>query len=219
MFLVCDLETTSSNVNNAKILTGTFLAVDSNLQAVAEKRIKCRPWRWDDEAEQASRIHGITQDMTYKWPTFQEILPDLFQWFSIYEFRHFVCHAKRDMFGKKTTFDHAVIRLNLFPSDYYWQFVNTFRERNIISTHSLAMYLDNLYNFEKRDLKSVCNRLGIKLDNHHDDRADAYACYEVFRILYPQINLSDFINKDYYHLEVLNEAPKSKKSKRSNARS
>lgn len=205
MFLVCDLETTSANVNNAQIISGTFLVVDENLNLLCEKRIKCRPWKWDEEAEQASKIHGITKKMTQDWPIFLDVLPDLFQFFSIYNLRHFVCHAKRDMFGKKTTFDHSVIRLNLFPSDFYWEFVNTFKERNIISTHSLAVYLDKRYNFYKRDLKSLCNQLGIALNNHHDDRSDAIACYEIFKILYPQVNLSDFINKDYYHMEVLNE--------------
>jgi DNA polymerase III epsilon subunit-like protein len=212
MFLVCDLETTSANVNNAQIITGTFLAVDKDFKLLAEKRIKCKPWKWDSEADQASNIHGITKDMVINWPSFFEILPDLFQWLEIYDLKHFVCHSKRDMFGKKTTFDHAVIRLNLFPSDYYWKFVNMFNERNIISTHSLALYLDNIYNFTKKDLKSISTALGIALDNHHDDRQDAIACYEILKKLFPKINLTDFINKDYYHIGVLNERRKKSDS-------
>jgi DNA polymerase III epsilon subunit-like protein len=205
MFCVVDLETTSNNVTNAQIITGTFLAVDEKLNLIAEKRIQCKPWRWDDDAVQASRIHGITKEMTDKWQSFNSILPSLFDWFGMYNFRHFVCHAKRDMYGKKTTYDHAVIRLNLFPSDYYWKFVNTFNERNIISTHSLASYLDSSYNFPKKDLKSIATTLGIKLDNHHDDRADAIACYEIFKTLYPKVSMSDFVNWDFYKLEVSNE--------------
>lgn len=185
MYCVVDLETTSSNVNNAQIITGTFLAVDKDLNLIAEKRIKCKPFRWDSEADEASRIHGTTKEMTNSWESLFSQLPRLFDWFGLYNFKHFVCHAKRDMFGKKTTFDHAVIRLNLFPSDYYWGFVNTFNERNIISTHSLVTYLGSRYNFDKKNLKSVCETLGVKLDNHHDDRADAIACYELIKKLLP----------------------------------
>lgn len=205
MFCIVDIETTSSNVNNAQIITATFLAVDSDLDLIAEKRIKCKPFNWNKEADEASKIHGITQDMCRNWPLFIDVLPELFDWFGIYNFKHFVCHAKRDMFGKKTTFDHAVIRLNLFPSDYYWNFVNTFNERNIISTHSLATYLNSRYNFDKKDLKSVCKTLGVTLDNHHDDKSDAIACYDIFRILYPQVNLTEFVNYDFYKLNVIDE--------------
>jgi DNA polymerase III epsilon subunit-like protein len=202
MFCVVDLETTSSNVNNALILTGTFLAVDKDLNLVSENRIRCKPFKWDREADEASRIHRITRDMTQSWEPLSKQLPSLFSWIKEHNFKHFVCHAKRDMFGKKTTFDHAVIRLNLFPSEFYWQFVNTFNERNILSTHSLAMYLDKHYNFEKRDLKSICKTLGVTLTDHHDDRADAIACYEIFKILYPKVDLTDFVNWDFYKINA-----------------
>ena len=205
MFCVVDLETTSGNVNNAEILSGTFLAVDSTLMILDEYQIKCRPMKWNDEAIESIKIHGITQQMTVGLPLFTEVKDELFKWFKRYMFKHFVCHAKRDMYGKKTTFDHAVIRLNLFPSDQYWAFVNMFNERNIISTHSLASYLDNKYNFEKKDLKTIARQLGVKLENHHNDRDDAIACYEIFKIMFPQVNLTEFINWDYYKIEVLND--------------
>jgi DNA polymerase III epsilon subunit-like protein len=205
MFCVVDLETTSGNVSNAEILSGTFLAIDSTFLVLDEYQIKCRPRKWTEEAIESTKIHGITQQMTMGLPLFSEVQDDLFKWFKKFMFKHFVCHAKRDMYGKKTTFDHAVIRLNLFPSAQYWDFVNMFNERNIISTHSLASYLDKKYNFEKKDLKTVARQLGVTLENHHDDREDAIACYEIFKIMFPQVNLTEFINWDYYKIEVLNE--------------
>lgn len=205
MYLVCDLECTSPQPLVAQILSGTFIAVDKDLGPISEFNVRCRPFRWDKDAEDSSKIHGITREMVEGLPLFHEELDRLFSWLSIYPFKHFVCHARRDMFGKRTTYDHAVLRTSIFPSDKYWVFTAMFREIDIISTHSLAMYLDKMFNFDKKDLKSVCHTLGIELKNHHSDRDDAYACLEILKRLLPMVEMREFLDWDNYRLEVLNE--------------
>jgi DNA polymerase III epsilon subunit-like protein len=196
-------------------LTGTFLAVNEALEVVGEHQLRCRPSRWDKDAEEAYYIHRISRDQAYQFPPFWDSMKGLFSWFKKYEMKYFVCHSKRDMFGKMTTFDHSVIRMNLFPSDAYHVFVNQFRERNIISTHSLAKFTG--LQAERLDLKSICKHLGIELTNHHDARHDAYACYYVFKRLINNVDLSEFINWDYYKIREVQNG-KSKRTKPKNSK-
>lgn len=205
MFCVVDLETTGTNPSTSAILTGTFLILNESLTIVANKRIQCRPWKWTDEADQASYVHGITKEMTEDWPLFSDIAHDLIRFFLDHQCRYFVCHAKRDAFGKMVTFDHAFLKMALFPTDLYWDFLQIFPEKKIISTHSLASYFQSDYDFEKKDLKSVARSLGVTLTNHHDDRDDAFACYEIFKKLYPRIDLNEFLDQDFYKLGGNNE--------------
>ena len=200
MFCVVDLETTGTNPSSSSILTGTFIAVNSALTIVSMYKIKCRPWKWTEEAEQAAHIHGITKEMTETWPTFHDQVPDLMRFFKDHELKYFVCHAKRDAFGKMVTFDHAMLKMALFPTDEYWFFLQRFPESKIISTHSLAKYFQADYDFQKRDLKSVAQSLGVALTKHHDDEADAMACYGIFKKLYPRVNLDEFLDQDFYKL-------------------
>jgi DNA polymerase III epsilon subunit-like protein len=213
MFMICDLETTGRNPLSAEVLTGSFLAVNEAMQIVDEMHIMCKPEVWGAEAEAASNIHGITQEMVKDCPSFNQVKTELLHWFGYFPFKHFVCHAKQIGFGKKVTFDHAVLRLNLFPSEDYYTFGKIFRESEIISTHSLALHHESKYNFEKRDLKTVCRTLGVELGNHHDAKSDALACYEIFKILYPQTDLGQFFGGNYDDTDADNQPPKRKSNK------
>ena len=48
------------------------------------------------------------------------------------------------------------------------------------------MAIEKFTKLKKRDLKSVSEYYQVELNNHHDAKSDATACFEIFRKMYSE---------------------------------
>jgi DNA polymerase III epsilon subunit-like protein len=195
--IIFDLETTGTNVFDAEIITGHFLAVDSKFNLRSEYVIQCNPWKWSYEAEQ---IHGITKEQASKYKKFSEVYPGLLTWLQAMDDNQMWMHTNAKMFGKLTFYDHAVLRLRMMDmgDEPYFEI----EKHKPYSTHTLCKVLQSHFNFEGFSLDLICKELGIEL-KHHDAKSDTFACYEIIKKLLPMTTLEDLYN---YEREVENES-------------
>jgi DNA polymerase III epsilon subunit-like protein len=210
-YLVVDLETTDRVSLNAQLITGYFLLVDKNLKIIKEYELKARPMIWDKQAEDSVAIHGIGYDQCKSFPIHGQAMQDLYKWFVTLPTCHFVAHANRTIFGKFSTYDYAVLTSNLFYYSYQFMLYSRCPTKSIISTHSLAKYLNLSCNY---DLKSLSSYLGLNAFTHHDAKADTLVCYEIFKRLIKEVDIEDFLNKENFNLGVQNETAKKARSTR-----
>jgi DNA polymerase III epsilon subunit-like protein len=201
-FIVVDLETTSREPSGASILTGCFLHCDSDLNIIDRLDIKSKYRLWNVEAEQASAIHGISEQEARKFPLWSEVGQRLSDWLDIKPISHFVCHSNRTIFGKFHTYDYAVLKYNLFDLNLHWNLYRTCPEWMILSTHSLAKHLAiELGLGRELNLKSLSTSLGLKEFDHHDASADALKALEILKILLPRTDVRKFLDKEYFKLQ------------------
>lgn len=163
-----DLETTDKNPNACEILTGYFKTVHvASKQPIDDLYITSRPEKY---LKASYEIHGISfgeaMNFENKWVAFKKILN--------YLIKHDVtlcCHAAWEMFGKAGYFDWQVIKLQAFhqsPETFNW-FNQKFRDRKVISTHTMAKEKLTLPNYS---LKSISDYYGFNY-KPHDCREDA----------------------------------------------
>jgi len=210
-FLVCDLETTNREAIRSEIISGHFMYLDHGLNIVDQYEFKSRPELWDNEAEQASKIHLISYDDAMQFPDKEQAYNDLCQWLSTLNAGHFVAHGNRKIFGKFSTYDYSALIVGLFDANYYFEFIAKFRPKDIISTHSLAKYL-NLPS--KYDLKSLAEYFKLGEFDHHDAKSDCLICYELLKRMLPEVDLVDFFESEYYTKERSENDKKPKRVKK-----
>lgn len=189
-FLVCDLETTNKNPMMAEIITGHFLYLDDSLNIVDQYEFKTKPQLWDKSAEETSQIHGITYHDCQSFPHSHTAYPPLIDWLNSLKQSHFVCHAKRRIFGKFSSYDYTVLNLMMLDHGWLFEFGAKFRRHNIISTHSLASYLKAPAPY---GLKALAETYKLPAFEHHDAKADCLTCYELLKKMLPQIDLNEFL--------------------------
>lgn len=217
--LVCDLETTNKDPMMAEIITGHFLYLDESLNIVDEYSFKCRPMLWNKDADDASLIHGITYHDCQSFPHSHTAYPPLIDWLNSLNQSHFVCHAKRRIFGKFSSYDYAILNLMMLDHDWLYEFGAKFHRKKIISTHSLATYLKAPSPY---GLKALAETYKLPSFEHHDAKADCLTCYELLKIMLPQVNIEEFLEDENFKLGsenvTTNKRAKSKssKSKRNN---
>jgi DNA polymerase III alpha subunit (gram-positive type) len=197
-FIIVDLETTDKVVSNAQIITGCFIHCDKDLNIIDRLDIQSKPSKWDKTADQASLIHGITWDQAKKFDPWYKVGNHLASWLKSKPTSHFVCHANRSIFGQFYCFDYAVLKYNLFDLDHHWDLYKSCPESQILSTHSIAKHLDIQFGFDKLNLKSISETLGLKDFDHHDASADALKCLEILKIFLPRMNVDEFLDKEYF---------------------
>ena len=216
-FLVCDIETTNKEPMRAEIITAHFLYLDGSLNIIDEYSFKCRPQLWGKEAEEASLIHGITFHDCQAFPSAQEAYPELIEWISTLDESHFVCHAKRKIFGKFSSYDYAVLNLMMLDHDWLFEFGIKLPRKKIISTHSLATYLKAPTPY---GLKALSETYKLPAFEHHDAKADCLTCYELLKRMIPQVDLKEFLDWENFNQWSENDTTdqraksKPKKSKR-----
>lgn len=225
MFLVCDLETTSAKPGSAQILTGHFIVLDESLREVDEYGIQVRPYSWDRDADEASKIHKISRETAMSFPhTWDRVGPKLFSWLKKYR-GHFVCHSNRTIFRKQdngrslASFDYAVLKTHLLDLNLYHEFVRLFPESKILSTHSIANFVADQFPFDGNlDLKNIATVLRLGSFDHHDAKADAVICSLVLKQLLPLINLERFLNWENFKIsEVHNDSSRTRNIDLANA--
>ncbi|MGX6961865.1 3'-5' exonuclease [Vagococcus xieshaowenii] len=107
------------------------------------------------------QVHGIKPEMVKNAPTFSEIWPELAQYF---QSQHLVV-------AHNAPFDNGVLRGCL---DYYGLPEAHFQSLCTVRS-SRKLFPD----FENHRLNTVCQHLGITLDNHHDALEDSVACANI----------------------------------------
>ena len=189
--IIFDLETTGTNVYEAEIITGYFLACDPVTFAIrGEFELKCQPWRWSYEAQ---KIHGITKEEASKWPLFREVYDKLLSWLRSQEAAEIWMHSNAKMYGKLTYFDYTVLRLRMMDmGDLPYFEIQRLRP---YSAHSLAKVLQDRFAFEGFSLNNICKTLNIDL-NHHNAKSDTLACHQIIKKLLPMTSREQLENYD-----------------------
>lgn len=192
-FLVVDVETTNKNPSLCEIIEAAAIAYDSDTKEefVFHKMFNAR--RWDREAEEASLIHGIKKDQLVALPYFTNDGNPLLDFIrdNIDDGSFFCCHSHRKIFGKFSSYDYTAIRVGLFPN--HFDLYKKLPTGNIISTHSLAKYLDVP---GKLDLSSLAQYFNLKKFNHHSAMDDAEVCLELLKIMLPKVDLMKFLEEE-----------------------
>ena len=188
--VVCDLETTSKSVYDAEIIEGHFIAIDDSLNVLSTFELKCNPRKWSDEAE---LIHNIPYSVACKYPSFSESYTGLMNWIQANKVTKFWCYSNVNMFGKRTYYDHAVLRMNMYNmGDVPYFFIENLRP---YSVHTLCKMFSSSYNFENHKLSSICQTMGIEL-NAHNAKSDCEATLEILKVLLPKTTLEDVYKKE-----------------------
>jgi DNA polymerase III epsilon subunit-like protein len=188
-FLVCDFETTNKEALLGEILTGHFIYLDQNLNPIDQYEFRAKPRIWDQGADEASKIHGISSFDTITFPEFNQAYSNLWSWLSSLENSYFVAHANRKIFGKFTTYDYAILNLMLFDFGKSFEFGLKFRRENIISTHSLAKFLSLPCGY---DLKSIATYYGLSF-LHHNAKDDCIVTNEIFKKMVTRVEIDKFL--------------------------
>ena len=225
-FIVVDLECTDKIISNAQILTGCFLHCDQDLNVIDRFDLQARPQIWDKSADFSTSIHGISRELAMSFPVWKKSGAKLVQWMKSKPKSYFVCHSNRTIFGKFYTYDYAVLKTQLFDLGLHWDLYRTCPERMIISTHSIAKHISHQMDLgSSLDLKSLSDKLGLKLKNHHNAESDALMCLEILKRLLPHTDLEEFFNKEYFKLQGdnddtsrINQSRKTKSRKSKNDR-
>lgn len=170
-FLFFDLETTSLNPMTGEIITGYFIHTDNKLTKRAEFKLQTKPEVWSKDAE---KVHGISKAKASTFPSLRESIDALMSWAP--KTSTLVCHAS---YNFNYYFDCAFLQMALHRLDRTHDYWVRFPNRK--STVTMARQV--LKRQKGNDLKSLCDKLNIKLERHHDAKQDAIACYEVFKEL------------------------------------
>jgi DNA polymerase III subunit alpha, Gram-positive type len=185
-FVVVDIESTSKFPLNAEMLTADFIVLNSDLAAVDQASFKFRPRIWNKDAEEAVTIHGITREMAYKFNPYHEEIRRLFNWLLQYR-GYLVAHNNRQF---NSSYDQCILRSHALDNGFYFELGQNFRERDYISTHSLAKFLN--VGAENYRLDTLCKFFNIRQEAHHNSFDDAKVTVQLFRKLFPQVNINDF---------------------------
>ncbi len=178
----CDLETTGLDVYGSEILTGHFIACDySTLGKRRELSLKFRPNKWDDQAENSVKIHGITHTEAMKFPDKSESLSRLLMWTSPRSV--LCCHANINTMLGAILFDVALLKTQCLYSGLLWRFNKLFPFVNE-STHTFAREAKNrgFINPQGFRLNELAEYFKITL-KHHDARSDCAAAESIYRKL------------------------------------
>lgn len=229
-FLIADLENTGVNPMASELLTGSFIYCDSELNVLDIYELESRPRKWDKEAEESVAIHGIDHATAMRFMPFQNAMAGLTAWPDTLEPSHFVCHANR-MAGNFrddrpkagwSTFDWAFLLAALLDYGAHDKLYRAAPCKSILSTHSLAKYLRLPCEYNLKAIAVYLKLLipGAKPDlfflpngtafNHHDAAADAILCYDILKILLPQINLEEFL--DFENFKIRKEEENEEES-------
>jgi DNA polymerase III alpha subunit (gram-positive type) len=200
MYLITDLETTSIRASSAEILTADFIYLDENLNEVEKASFKIRPRYWSKDADEASKIHGITREQAFSFDPYIVAIRAMFDYILKFNSVHMVAHTNR-MFN--SSYDQSILRMHALDNNLYFDFAKSFPERKYISTHSLAKYKNVTC---KYDLASLCNYFNIKQNNHHSSEDDVRVTAQLFKILMKDTDLDQFYK--YEHKEDVNETTK-----------
>jgi DNA polymerase III epsilon subunit-like protein len=156
------------------------IKLDENFTATNSVVYRMRPTLWDNFADDAARIHGISKEVAMSYPPKGVGLEDFLAWVGTPH--TFVCHANKHA-GRFAAFDYAALQVQYLDNFLaggkadHFQFARLFR--HVVSTHTLAMATMQLDGYS---LDKVCRHIGFDL-KHHDAVSDAEACAAILRFV------------------------------------
>ena len=155
-FIAMDFETANAARHSACSIALVFV---QDSQIVGKYYSLLRPdtdFHWRN-----IQVHGIKPEMVENAPTFAEIWPDLAPYFQ----------ASHLIVAHNAPFDNSVLKGCL---DYYG-----FSEAHYQSICTVRSSRKLFPDFENHRLNTVCEHLGIDLENHHDALEDSLACANI----------------------------------------
>lgn len=176
-FFVCDFETTGLEQFRAEPITMFGLMVNEELDIEKEIDIKFRPtgeWSLDAQA-----VHGITESKARLFPPQIDGLQRICE--EVPKGSWLTCHARGTKSGY---FDKQIMEALFVVNDMRFEFFDYFPYS--LSTHTIYKDMMNdkkVPKIKSLTLPSICNSLGVKVENHHDAKADTYMAYEAMRAL------------------------------------
>ena len=179
-FCVVDIESTGRLPMSCEPLVIAAIKLDENLEATDSVVYRMRPTLWDNFADDAARVHGISKEVAMSYPPKSAGLEDFLAWVGTPH--TFVCHANKHA-GRFAAFDYAALQVQYLDNFLaggkadHFQFARLFR--HVLSTHTLAMATMQLDGYS---LDKVCRHIGFDL-KHHDAVSDAEACAAILRFV------------------------------------
>lgn len=174
VYAVTDIETSGLENGIDEILTAHIILTDG-VNLLSEKSFNFKPKRITNSYLEAYKIHKISIAQARKFNNKEDELNSLLAF--VPDNSIMVCHSKKT----DHYFDYGFLFMEFELYDNRLNFYKMFK--HCLSTHTLCKEFTKL---KKRDLKSVCLYYEVELDNHHDAKSDAIACFEVFRKMYSE---------------------------------
>ena len=210
-YVVFDLETSSKFPLNAEILTADFIVLDESLNQVDAASFAIRPRIWNKDAEEAVAIHGITREQAYKFNPYHDEIRRLFKWLLQYR-GHLVAHNNRQF---NSSYDQCILRSHALDNGFYFELGQNFRERDYISTHSLAKFLN--VPVDDYRLPTLCKYFRINQLAHHSSQDDARVTVELFKKLIVQVDINKFFGHERREHDTT-DSKRPEKRKRQNSK-
>lgn len=194
-FLVVDCETSGTRITDVEILTLHAVLLDDKLTFIKEEGFKFKPTTWKSHYDEAFEIHKISKITAMGFPDKEKELNRFVKW--IPEKSILVCHSNKQNIDGFYAFDSAMLVWEFLCCDI----LGLYREKIsefVLSTHEAAQVLNRqgvinipsaIKDGNKRasvdlSLKGLCKYFGIELNNHHDAKEDAWACYNILKKIY-----------------------------------
>lgn len=186
-FCFVDEETSGLRIEDNEILSLAAIKTDKQLSILDSKTFYFRPECWKPHYDGAVNIHGITRAHSISFPDKKKSMQEFLDWVELPHY--FICHSKKENFGKEFSFDFAFLEMQCLDMDLLFRFRGLLGAKSL-STHKIAQtYYSNHkvgFNAEKGrpklGLSHLCNYFGIELE-HHNAESDVRACLEIARRL------------------------------------
>lgn len=169
MFAIVDIETTGGTPQQSGI-TEIAVIVTDGYEIIEEYSTLINPQK--NIHPYVSKLTGITNDMVANAPVFEEVADKLYK---ITDNRIFVAH--------NVAFDYGILR-NMF-----YDIGKTFN-RNLLCTVKLGRKVfPGLHSYA---LSALAKDLNLTLEKGHRAYADTYATYELFKLIYSELQQKTF---------------------------
>jgi len=209
LIVVTDLESSNISPLNAELLQAAFIVCDDDLNEIERRLFKSRVQVWNNYAQQASLIHGITKEESDTYPHYKDTAKEMFGWLLSFDKNTpLVMHVNQ---SSNRSYDGAILRVLALDNGVYFDFNQTFPESKYISTHTMAKFLGVT---SKLNLKDLATYYGIGEFLHHDAMSDCQATLEILRYMNKEMKIRGLKLNDFYESrKVKNEADISTSTK------
>lgn len=192
--LFFDIESTGLNIPTDSIIELSFVKVFPGEASPKVKTWRVKPWDYGNRcqrhiSEDATKIHGITDEMLANSPKFMEVAPEVVEWLKDSDLAGFNA-AKFDLPMLAEELERVKVyclqRIGSFDApEVHKQKAREMLEAVKIDLHEPTMVdVQNIYHaMEPRNLRAAyrfyCG--GADFDNAHSAEADTLATYEVLK--------------------------------------
>lgn len=179
-----DIETTGLILGFHELIQICILPLDANLEPMDTVPFyrNVRPYFPERASKIAMKVNGLALEELELAKTPEETVDDLSEWFQMLGLP---TGGRLVPLTQNAPFDIPRVRYWLGEPEYERMF-----SRRGVDTMFSARYINDKCAWQNRPLpfseyglKSLCNKFGIVLDNHHDALADCIATAKVYREL------------------------------------